>query len=940
MKVLFSIIFYVFSLSLFAQENYSIARKNVFEFVVEPFLSEEGGKVKISFTTKDFCDTTICIEDQAGNIVRHIASGVLGKNAPEPFIKNSLVQEIFWDKKDERGQYVKQGDLYFVRVSLGLDVEFDQSIFWSPKKRSSNNSPLLQATAEGVYVLDEGRGVAQLGLFDSMGKYVKTVYPFPAEKIASIKGLHWKEFEGGYKVPLRLGGLQATLLNSGNRSEFDGKQGVGSTHSPLPFVASSFATNGKKIAVSFERVNRFSVDGGGVESSLYGPEVCLKVIRGGRDHLGGGKEFNVGPRSSAISSDGKWIYYTGFVWHDEWGTGGQKYHRIHAVTRMPYDGSVAPELFAGNLEPKKAGSMVDELKVPVAVLCADDGRVLVSDYMNDRIQVYSEDKKLIKSIPAFKPTQFAIHHKTKELYVFSWYMEDELIWSEKREDEFDFKPCLTIYESVDNPVKKKTIDLPLHHQIDRRNGTLDGGLAYQAVLDSWSERPTVWLVPQALGKYAKWKEVGIKVYELVDSKLELRHDFGNEVEKKVVRVNPTMSYLRQRLYVNPKNGDLYIAEGDAGVGKSVGVLLKVDAKSGVVSEVSLPYDAEDFAFDLDGNIYLRALKDIGRFDPETWREVPWDYGAEKKSVNFASSKNEGAGMRRSSLISSVLVPANRYNHHGGIKIAANGNMVVATHGGQEFGNEAESKDQMSGELPPEIQVYPGRSMCGLVQIFDRHGKLINKDAIPGLAFTHGIGIDNENMLYSMAMVTRLISGKVFDNMSTNTLIKINPVTAKIISSSQNQKFVPITLKKDSYPAREADIYGSGGGRLEKSWVEGAVWFFGGVGFNGRNTKTVAPPLGCDCQNSRFDLDYYGRSFAPELDRYSVVVLDKNGQIITRIGSYGNVDSKGVGLFYFPYVAVQTDKKLFIADIGNHRIVSVNLVYKNSKKLGYVSKITE
>ena len=83
---------------------------------------------------------------------------------------------------------------------------------------------------------------------------------------------------------------------------------------------------------------------------------------------------------------------------------------------------------------------------------------------------------------------------------------------------------------------------------------------------------------------------------------------------------------------------------------------------------------------------------------------------------------------------------------------------------------------------------------------------------------------------------------------------------------------------------------------------------------------------------------------PELRHFSVAVLDTNGNLILRVGQYGNVDDgmplvkKGgplnprsiggdeVALFHGAYVAAHTDKRLFIADPGNARIVSVKLGY--------------
>jgi hypothetical protein len=79
-------------------------------------------------------------------------------------------------------------------------------------------------------------------------------------------------------------------------------------------------------------------------------------------------------------------------------------------------------------------------------------------------------------------------------------------------------------------------------------------------------------------------------------------------------------------------------------------------------------------------------------------------------------------------------------------------------------------------------------------------------------------------------------------------------------------------------------------------------------------------------------------------------LDTAGNLILRIGRYGNVDEgkpliinpdnktprsiggDEVSLFYAPFVATHTDRRVFIADPGNGRIVSVKLNYYTEEKI--------
>jgi hypothetical protein len=131
------------------------------------------------------------------------------------------------------------------------------------------------------------------------------------------------------------------------------------------------------------------------------------------------------------------------------------------------------------------------------------------------------------------------------------------------------------------------------------------------------------------------------------------------------------------------------------------------------------------------------------------------------------------------------------------------------------------------------------------------------------------------------------------------------------------------------------------------WVEGAEWLFGPVGADGHYGSGGK----CSCYvNGRFALDYFGRSFAPEVDRFRAVVLDTNGNVITRIGHYGNVDDgmplikdggppsprsiggDEVGIMHAMNVAVHSDRRFFLADIGNQCIRSVKLGYHAEEKV--------
>jgi sugar lactone lactonase YvrE len=92
------------------------------------------------------------------------------------------------------------------------------------------------------------------------------------------------------------------------------------------------------------------------------------------------------------SPDGKWLYLTGFCFN--WPRNPPFVSWVHAVTRMPYDGNKTPTLWAGDLAEGKSSKEEGKFRMPTSVACDTSGRVYVSDYMNDRVQIFSPEGKV------------------------------------------------------------------------------------------------------------------------------------------------------------------------------------------------------------------------------------------------------------------------------------------------------------------------------------------------------------------------------------------------------------------------------------------------------------------------------------------------------------------------------------------------------------------
>jgi hypothetical protein len=370
-------------------------------------------------------------------------------------------------------------------------------------------------------------------------------------------------------------------------------------------------------------------------------------------------------------------------------------------------------------------------------------------------------------------------------------------------------------------------------------------------------------------------------------------------------------------------------------------LVRVDPRTGRAAIVDLPFDTEDLAFDPDGHAYLRTCQVVARYDSRTWREVPFDYGEELPRVTHY-------GLKAASVVSGLVAVGGPGASHklGGMGVNVRGNIVVAYKSPSlKLRDRKKEENVQTVEVKPwKPEIFPGRSTHSWIHVWDKHGRVLYEDAVPGVGETSDVELDADNNVYMLAHANRVLNGKTHPNPMIDTLIKIKPEGRKILSAGG--KGAPIPLTAQTQPDRPEDVRG-GTGFGTRAWVEGAEWLYGGVGASARSLSASA----CHCEaNSGMALDYFGRSFAPALHRFEVAVVDTAGNAILRIGRFGNVDDgvplvaaggprkprpmggDEVALVSPKWMAVETDHRLFIADRGNYRIVSVKLDYHATERV--------
>ena len=870
-------------------------------FENKPAVRIAGDAVTISFTAASYCDATVAIEDRRGQIVRHLACGVLGGNAPPPFRKNSLKQEIVWDSKDDRGKYIDDKADHVVRVSLGLEPRFQRTLFQSPYKRFGGAS-LLAVDKDGFYVYEAG-GYETIRLYDRNGDYVRTVYPFPAARIDDVKILR-RRYPDGAGIPAKRGYNLSTLLTGRPTG------GVASAR-VIRSESSVLAVHEGTIALAGTRLNRMATDGSSGGLDLRGPEVygSRPAARGSRIKR---------PHALAFSPDRKFLYLTAHTWmkHMGWCPFHQGFWS-HAVLRMEFGSNEKPTVFLG----KEGGRGKDDALFdhPADVRVDRAGRIYVADHVNNRVQVFDPDGKLLKSLPVEGPARLRFHHKTGELYVFSWFLGR----TPGTAPDQKIEPRLRIFEPYPRLKLQATHVLPLRRYSTHTQRNSVVGQHYQVALDSWSN-PARLLMVLDKGAYPE-------LLELNRTGLKRIRSFEDDARRSGVPLREAAN-ARQRLFVDPRNGTLYLAEGDCGTSKAFSHVVRIDTRTGRCRTVRLPFSASDMAVSIEGHAYLRTGSLVGRFDMATWREVPFDYG-ERRAASYSW---DGHGTR---LMGALKLPSTKTSphwHHGGMDVNVKGDLLITCFNPSSIKAARKKRGVKKDVVEPAVAyralLYPGRFMYGReLHIFDKHGHVKHRDLMKGQPeMVSGVGLDAECNVYANFAVSKMLDGKPYWKLvghkfdQVGTLAKFKPGRGKFIKAHGT----PVRLR--SPPDRPMDLAGF--------WVEGAEWIYPGVG-------RTQWGMDCSCWNSRMTLDYFARSFAPEHDRFSVAVLDTNGNLIRRIGRYGNVDDgmplsktpdvpnprsiggDEVALFDGTYLATFTDRYLYVADPGNMRILSVKLGYR-------------
>jgi DNA-binding beta-propeller fold protein YncE len=849
-------------------------------FATEPAVVKAGTGYEVRFAVKSETDVTIEIVDAQNKVVRHLASGVLGANAPEPFKSGSLAQAVVWDGKDDHGKDVAGSCK--ARVGLGLKPALDK--VFGGSGQNVGNAISLAAGKDGtlyyMYVAGEGHHTAGenfICAFDRNGKFLRQLMPMPAnlsrEQVAGTGALPVGESQW---MPILYHGLVHTLYPDVTGCD---RQGMAVGANKLYFVGND--GSGKMTLL------RLGLDGS-AGKDFVGP-VIGDSFMGCSLHL-------------ALSPDGKYVYASGLIGSGRWG-----YKPLHNVVyRGEAEGSKPFEKFIGEYGKSGTDGLLND---PRGLAVDKDGNIYVAECTGNRISVWSPQGKMIGSISVPSPDMVAVHPKSGAVYVLSspttvppgveaflggsaWFPKKKLLKFNTYKD------------------SKEASSFPFPE------AKLSGGKAVMA-LDASVEPPVVWV-----GSWAYGVQCGAK--KIVDngSTLELAGDPIRDLCKdKFPFTNPKHMSVDRHDTELTVNGFRFNPVS----GECLGALPYSQKFHTTIGRYE--FGEETLSPNGDFLIHRSGMGQVVKLKPDASAFDPFGDGSP-----FAEPGSSGPECKCTKLFGGFM-------HPRGVDVAGD-NEIFVVHHQDHFRNRhmtAVSEVGLDGQIKRyEYIKLDGPSAC--VRVDSKGNTYLGTTVRPADESAPNQRIDEGKAKWSSAYDPKSVRGKIPEingswfltpgfwyTMCTGSIVKFGRDGGKVSRGSG-----PLLMGTDTGGDIAWIMPGS---------VEGGKWaYFGCSPMPYKGAGATAG--GCLCETARFDIDGHDRLYVPEAMRFSIAVLDANGNFICRFGSYGNLDSRGKGSpvpepeipFGWPMAVAVSDTAAYVGDHTNFRVMKVKLDYTAEKVL--------
>jgi hypothetical protein len=377
-------------------------------FAKKPAVTKSGAGTRIAFAVDRETDVAVSIEDAQGHVVRHLAAGLLGTNAPSPLKSGALEQVLEWDGLDDIGQAASNAP-FRVRVGLGLKISYAGMVF------AENPGPSNLVDTMGLAVAPDGRlyvlahrwqkyvaHSTALHVFRRDGSYEKTIKPFPnslpEERVKAT---------GAFRTP------EDGLIPLVYRAMIDGPRYY--PNDDVQHQLTVTPDNRIVLAVAPCNLATLDSDGGITNATFAGPFLAKKKLTNPLPNSNGGLiSFNM--PYLAATPDAKGVYLTGIGSEKYVPNAGGHAFNDHALYYAPLPERGPAQVIFG--EPAVATNDNAHLSDPRGVAVDGKGHILIADFGNNRVVVLNEkDRSFAGSFPVEAPFWVGADPKSSAVYV-------------------------------------------------------------------------------------------------------------------------------------------------------------------------------------------------------------------------------------------------------------------------------------------------------------------------------------------------------------------------------------------------------------------------------------------------------------------------------------------------------------------------------------------
>ena len=847
-------------------------------FTAKPTAEKVGGDVNVKFAVDRATDVAVTIEDAKGKVVRHLAGGVLGKNAPAPLQAGTLAQALTWDGKDNFGKPAS-GAPFRVRIQLGMTPTFDRFLLHHPHGSGPIGSLAVGPGGALVVFHRDGTVNGNMGghkikIYNRDGTHRKVLAPYPADLDAKrLQGVGVFQTDKGELVP--------HIYNWETLSFYPDNVGVRGRDMP-ELTCPTVDSKGRVYwLVKGPCLVAIDADGGIPYDSFLGPKL-LPVIK---DLRLAGENFHYWSERPclAMSSDERYVYVAGL----SRGLGDyKKAQPVPCVFRVDVSKRVA-EPFIGQLTPGDT-----KLIAPRGIAVAK-GLVYVADPPANRIVAFKEtDGSFAGQIAIDNPQVLGVDPATGAIYVcvYTGPMTADLVKLSGLGGKELYRTKLPrTGQSPNAGVHRIAVDAsakPVRIWMPGVYGTPERLYAFDDAGDKFLElgdpRPKSPLTPSPSPK-------GRGEPELIDSPRDI-----------------TVDHVRGEVYIKGNGNKTYRL--DDATGEITGVIDAARVHPGTVL-------ASQLVPGQDGDLYVF-----------TWNKGLWRLDRDGKPKNWDGLKTHVIpieGMMNFQMRYLALKP---FAPADEIYLIGVANYLTK-----------DPKDasryltlNVIGQDGKTKRTVIWQCLNGAIPRVDRHGNIYLADLVKPTDRSYPEFFDGK----LPPAPKQANGGDLFwYSYMYGSILKFPPTGGIIWHQEKLPKSAVGTPPAELLAKPKVPFKRQYASQLHLTGeVQGALWTR--FGFAPYSSHMSGNTSHCMCEGSGFDVDPFGRVFYPNLGLFRIEVVDTNNNPITTFGKYGNEDSGGpnarvktpsIPLAWPTYVAA-SDRFAYVADTVNRRAVRVQLGY--------------